>query len=76
MPALRYPPLPGSLCCQLSDSTELSVLPGCPGLEPLQLKLAAIQRAHAWILQIPTEHLTMSFDEVRLKLPRLLHSIL
>ncbi|XP_055475343.1 serine protease 56 [Psammomys obesus] len=37
---------------------------GCPGLEPLQQKLAAIQQAHAWILQIPTERLTMSFDEV------------
>ncbi|XP_038940627.1 serine protease 56 [Rattus norvegicus] len=37
---------------------------GCPGLEPLQQKLAAIQRAHAWILQIPAEHLAMNFHEV------------
>ncbi|XP_013207183.1 serine protease 56 isoform X1 [Microtus ochrogaster] len=37
---------------------------GCPGLESLQQKLAAIQRAHAWILQIPAEHLAMNFDEV------------
>lgn len=39
-------------------------LAGCPGLEPLQQKLAAIQRAHAWILQIPAEHLAMNFHEV------------
>ncbi|KAL1771115.1 serine protease 56 isoform X2 [Sigmodon hispidus] len=37
---------------------------GCPGLETLQQKLAAIQRAHAWILQIPAEHLAMNFHEV------------
>lgn len=37
---------------------------GCPGLEPLQQKLAAIQRAHAWILQIPPQHLAMNFHEV------------
>ncbi|CAO2625304.1 Serine protease 56 [Lemmus lemmus] len=37
---------------------------GCPGLESLQQKLAVIQRAHAWILQIPAEHLAMNFDEV------------
>lgn len=40
------------------------LLAGCPGLEPLQQKLAAIQRAHAWILQIPAEHLAMNFHEV------------
>ncbi|XP_036028657.1 serine protease 56 [Onychomys torridus] len=37
---------------------------GCPGLEPLQQKLAAIQRTHAWILQIPAEQLAMNFHEV------------
>ncbi|KAK7805249.1 hypothetical protein U0070_001149, partial [Myodes glareolus] len=37
---------------------------GCPGLESLQQKLAAIQRTHAWILQIPAKHLAMNFDEV------------
>lgn len=40
------------------------LLAGCPGLEPLQQKLAAIQRAHDWILQIPAEHLAMNFHEV------------
>ncbi|XP_059134247.1 serine protease 56 [Peromyscus eremicus] len=37
---------------------------GCPGLEPLHQKLAAIQRTHAWILQIPAEQLAMNFHEV------------
>ncbi|XP_047401408.1 serine protease 56 isoform X2 [Sciurus carolinensis] len=37
---------------------------GCPGLEPLRQKLAALQGAHAWILQIPSEHLAMNFQEV------------
>lgn len=41
------------------------LLVGCPGLESLQQKLVAIQRAHAWILHIPAEHLAMNFDEVR-----------
>uniref|UniRef100_A0A2K5V228 Serine protease 56 n=1 Tax=Macaca fascicularis TaxID=9541 RepID=A0A2K5V228_MACFA len=37
---------------------------GCPGLEPLRQKLAALQGAHAWILQVPSEHLAMNFHEV------------
>ncbi|XP_029788755.1 serine protease 56 isoform X1 [Suricata suricatta] len=37
---------------------------GCPGLETLQQKLATLQGAHAWILQVPSEHLAMDFHEV------------
>uniref|UniRef100_A0A8C9AWA5 Serine protease 56 n=1 Tax=Prolemur simus TaxID=1328070 RepID=A0A8C9AWA5_PROSS len=37
---------------------------GCPGLEPLRQKLTALQGAHAWILQVPSEHLAMNFHEV------------
>ncbi|KAL2775301.1 serine protease 56 isoform 2 precursor, partial [Daubentonia madagascariensis] len=37
---------------------------GCPGLEPLRRKLAVLQGAHAWILQVPSEHLVMNFQEV------------
>ncbi|XP_021565246.1 serine protease 56 [Carlito syrichta] len=37
---------------------------GCPGLEPLRQKLAALQGAHAWILRVPSEHLAMNFHEV------------
>ncbi|XP_006893598.1 PREDICTED: serine protease 56 [Elephantulus edwardii] len=37
---------------------------GCPGLESLQQKLAALQDTHAWILRVPSEHLAMDFHEV------------
>ncbi|XP_039711733.1 serine protease 56 [Pteropus medius] len=37
---------------------------GCPGLEPLKQKLATLQDAHAWILQVPLERLAMDFQEV------------
>uniref|UniRef100_A0A8C9BGN0 Serine protease 56 n=1 Tax=Phocoena sinus TaxID=42100 RepID=A0A8C9BGN0_PHOSS len=37
---------------------------GCPGLEPLWQKLAALQGTHAWILQVPAERLAMDFHEV------------
>ncbi|XP_013375452.1 PREDICTED: serine protease 56 [Chinchilla lanigera] len=37
---------------------------GCPGLEPLRQKLAALQGSHAWILQVPSERLAMHFQEV------------
>uniref|UniRef100_A0A3Q2GW28 Serine protease 56 n=1 Tax=Equus caballus TaxID=9796 RepID=A0A3Q2GW28_HORSE len=37
---------------------------GCPGLEPLRQKLATLQGTHAWILQVPPEHLAMDFHEV------------
>ncbi|XP_069926146.1 serine protease 56 isoform X1 [Oryctolagus cuniculus] len=37
---------------------------GCPGLEPLRQKLATLQDAHAWILQVPSEHMAMNFHEV------------
>ncbi|XP_066089825.1 serine protease 56 isoform X1 [Saccopteryx bilineata] len=37
---------------------------GCPGLEPLQRKLAALQDTHAWILRVPPDHLAMGFQEV------------
>ncbi|XP_031308273.2 serine protease 56 [Camelus dromedarius] len=37
---------------------------GCPGLEPLRQKLATLQGTHAWILQVPSEHLAMDFHEV------------
>ncbi|XP_058557108.1 serine protease 56 isoform X4 [Neofelis nebulosa] len=37
---------------------------GCPGLETLQQKLATLQGTHAWILQVPSEHLAMDFHEV------------
>ncbi|XP_014386050.1 PREDICTED: serine protease 56 [Myotis brandtii] len=36
----------------------------CPGLEPLRQKLATLQDTHAWILQVPPEHLAMDFQEV------------
>ncbi|XP_008577657.1 PREDICTED: serine protease 56 [Galeopterus variegatus] len=36
----------------------------CPGLDPLRQRLAALQEAHAWILQVPSEHLAMNFHEV------------
>uniref|UniRef100_G3UG63 Serine protease 56 n=1 Tax=Loxodonta africana TaxID=9785 RepID=G3UG63_LOXAF len=41
-----------------------SLLPGCPGLEPLRQKLSALQGTHAWILQVPSERLAMDFHEV------------
>uniref|UniRef100_A0A8C7AER5 Serine protease 56 n=1 Tax=Neovison vison TaxID=452646 RepID=A0A8C7AER5_NEOVI len=37
---------------------------GCPGLESLQQKLTTLQGTHAWILQVPVEHLAMDFHEV------------
>ncbi|XP_004868188.1 serine protease 56 isoform X2 [Heterocephalus glaber] len=37
---------------------------GCPGLEPLRQKLAALQGSHAWILWVPSEQLAMHFQEV------------
>ncbi|KAM5228690.1 LOW QUALITY PROTEIN: serine protease 56 [Ctenodactylus gundi] len=37
---------------------------GCSGLEALQQKLATLQGAHAWILQVPSENLAMNFQEV------------
>ncbi|XP_006750050.1 serine protease 56 [Leptonychotes weddellii] len=37
---------------------------GCPGLESLQQKLTTLQGTHAWILQVPSEHLAMDFHEV------------
>ncbi|XP_045874159.1 serine protease 56 [Meles meles] len=37
---------------------------GCPGLESLQQKLTTLQGTHAWILQVPAEHLAMDFHEV------------
>ncbi|XP_012877552.1 PREDICTED: serine protease 56 [Dipodomys ordii] len=36
----------------------------CPGMKALQQRLAALQRAHAWLLQLPSEHLAMDFHEV------------
>lgn len=61
-------PLPASVSPSRAHSSLIvwgsPLLAGCPGLEPLQQKLAAIQRAHAWILQIPAEHLAMNFHEV------------
>ncbi|XP_021102746.1 serine protease 56 isoform X1 [Heterocephalus glaber] len=36
---------------------------GCPGLEPLRQKLAALQGSHAWILWVPSEQLAMHFQE-------------
>ncbi|XP_069878035.1 serine protease 56 [Dipodomys merriami] len=36
----------------------------CPGMKALQQRLAALQRAHAWVLQLPSEHLAMNFHEV------------
>ncbi|KAM4836546.1 serine protease 56 [Thomomys bottae] len=36
----------------------------CPGMKALRQKLAALQRAHAWILRVPSEHLAMNFHEV------------
>lgn len=42
-----------------------SLLPaGCPGLEGLRQKLTTLQGTHAWILQVPSEHLAMDFQEV------------
>ncbi|EAW71001.1 hCG1818432, isoform CRA_a, partial [Homo sapiens] len=55
-PALRESPL--------HPARELRLHSGCPGLEPLRQKLAALQGAHAWILQVPSEHLAMNFHEV------------
>lgn len=49
---------------------------GCPGLKPLQQKLATLQGTHAWILQVPSERLAVDFQEVGPKLPRFLHSYL
>ncbi|XP_021500295.2 serine protease 56 [Meriones unguiculatus] len=77
-PSLREPPshdahdqqlysgsrVPAGIWFQKPKPERRAGSKGCPGLEPLQQKLAAIQQAHAWILQIPTERLTMSFDEV------------
>ncbi|XP_017495813.3 serine protease 56 isoform X1 [Manis javanica] len=37
---------------------------GCPGLKPLQQKLATLQGTHAWILQVPSERLAVDFQEV------------
>ncbi|CAD7686783.1 unnamed protein product [Nyctereutes procyonoides] len=37
---------------------------GCPGLEGLRQKLTTLQGTHAWILQVPSEHLAMDFQEV------------
>lgn len=42
----------------------LSLPADCPGLEPLRQKLATLQDTHAWILQVPLEHLAMNFQEV------------
>lgn len=52
---------PAALC----DSGASSLPEGCPGLEPLRQKLAALQGSHAWILQVPSERLAMHFQEVR-----------
>ncbi|XP_072496593.1 serine protease 56 [Notamacropus eugenii] len=37
---------------------------GCPGLNALGQKLAALQGIHAWILQVPPDQLTMDFQEI------------
>ncbi|XP_078012867.1 serine protease 56 [Phascolarctos cinereus] len=37
---------------------------GCPGLDALGQKLAALQEAHAWILQVPPDQLAMDFQEI------------
>ncbi|KAK2500915.1 hypothetical protein MC885_018127 [Smutsia gigantea] len=43
---------------------EQGVRAGCPGLKPLQQKLATLQGTHAWILQVPSERLAVDFQEV------------
>ncbi|XP_036110596.1 serine protease 56 [Molossus molossus] len=43
---------------------EQRLHPDCPGLEPLWQKMATLQDTHAWILQVPLEHLAMDFQEV------------
>uniref|UniRef100_A0A8C2V7V6 Serine protease 56 n=1 Tax=Chinchilla lanigera TaxID=34839 RepID=A0A8C2V7V6_CHILA len=48
----------------LCDSGASPLPEGCPGLEPLRQKLAALQGSHAWILQVPSERLAMHFQEV------------
>lgn len=59
-------PLPAPCWCQFSTIPRTSLLPaGCPGLESLQQKLTTLQGTHAWILQVPSEHLAMDFHEVR-----------
>ncbi|XP_077874364.1 serine protease 56 isoform X6 [Ictidomys tridecemlineatus] len=49
---------------QKPRSEQRGATNSCPGLEPLRQKLAALQGAHAWILQVPSEHLAMNFQEV------------
>ncbi|XP_045054330.2 serine protease 56 isoform X2 [Desmodus rotundus] len=51
-------PLPKRRPEQLGDAH------GCPGLEPLQQRLATLRDTHAWILQVPSERLAMDFQEV------------
>ncbi|XP_043859569.1 serine protease 56 [Dromiciops gliroides] len=37
---------------------------GCPGLDTLGQKLAAVRGAYAWILQVPPDQLSMDFQEI------------
>ncbi|XP_027731081.1 serine protease 56 [Vombatus ursinus] len=37
---------------------------GCPGLDALGQKLAALRGAHTWILQVPRDQLAMDFQEI------------
>ncbi|XP_048200294.1 serine protease 56 [Perognathus longimembris pacificus] len=69
--ALREPPGPSHSGRRAARDTSPKQSPeqrgdtkDCPGVKALQQKLAALQRLHAWILQVPTEHLAMNFHEV------------
>ena len=70
IPSVRICPLGGSPEV-LVGSTPFPPFPagvsfpaGCPGLEPLQQRLATLRDTHAWILQVPSERLAMDFQEV------------
>lgn len=66
-------PPPAPCWCQFSLIPGAPLPAGCPGLEPLRQKLATLQGTHAWILQVPPEHLAMDFHEAGPRLPSLLH---
>ncbi|XP_038601144.1 serine protease 56 [Tachyglossus aculeatus] len=49
----------------LQEKQELQTgMEGCPELDAAQKQLAALEDAHAWILKIPTNQLTMDFQEI------------
>ncbi|XP_068945398.1 serine protease 56 [Petaurus breviceps papuanus] len=43
---------------------QMAEVKGCPGLDALGQKLAALRGAHAWILQVPHDQLAMDFQEI------------